>query len=360
MQLGCIAQSLRQAQGMHGLCVIFADTLLLACAGGNMVICGQINGKDTLMQLIVTAINKSYASVQAVKNISFQINSGEIFALLGPNGAGKSSIIRMLVGMTRPDSGSMIISYQDQQFDSVPRRLLGYLPEDRGLYPDKSIEKNLLYLAQLHGLSKRQALTEIAYWLDVFELAQRRGDELKQLSKGNQQKVQLIAAVLHQPALVILDEPFSGLDPINQEKVVEFLKQLKARGMTVILSAHQMAMVEKLADHMLLMAQGQAVLAGSLSQIQQQSQNQRQMKVAFSRAVSVDELHQLSAIATAQQLQPQQFLLGLSEHSKVSDALMQLLQLAEVTQVEMQNADLHQLYLAAMAKHQQQQAGVAA
>jgi ABC-2 type transport system ATP-binding protein len=303
------------------------------------------------MQLIVTAINKAYSSVQAVKNVSFHINSGEIFALLGPNGAGKSSIIRMLVGMTKPDSGSIMISYQSQHYDHVPRRLLGYLPEDRGLYSDKSIEKNLLYLAQLHGLSKSKALSEMDYWLDVFELTQRRHDELKQLSKGNQQKVQLIAAVLHQPALVILDEPFSGLDPINQEKVVLFLQQLKAKGMTVILSAHQMAMVEKLADHMLLMAQGQVVLAGTLQQIQQQSQNQRQMKVGFSSEVNTAQLEQLAAIVTVQQLQARHYLLTLAEQASVSDCLKQLLQYAELTQVEMQLADLHQLYLAAMARH---------
>ena len=303
------------------------------------------------MQLIVTAINKAYSSVQAVKNVSFHINSGEIFALLGPNGAGKSSIIRMLVGMTKPDSGSIMISYKDQHYDHVPRRLLGYLPEDRGLYPDKSIEKNLLYLAQLHGLSKSKALSEMDYWLDVFELTARRHDELKQLSKGNQQKVQLIAAVLHQPALVILDEPFSGLDPINQEKVVLFLQQLKAKGMTVILSAHQMAMVEKLADHMLLMAQGQVVLAGTLQQIQQQSQNQRQMKVGFSSEVNAAQLEQLAAVVTVQQLQARHYLLTLAEQAKVSDCLKLLLQYGELTQVEMQSADLHQLYLAAMARH---------
>lgn len=303
------------------------------------------------MQLIVTAINKAYSSVQAVKNVSFHINSGEIFALLGPNGAGKSSIIRMLVGMTKPDSGSIMISYQDQHYDHVPRRLLGYLPEDRGLYPDKSIEKNLLYLAQLHGLSKSKALTEMDYWLDVFELTERRHNELKQLSKGNQQKVQLIAAVLHQPALVILDEPFSGLDPINQEKVVLFLQQLKAKGMTVILSAHQMAMVEKLADHMLLMAQGQVVLAGTLQQIQQQSQNQRQMKVGFSSEVNAAQLEQLAAVVSVQHLQARHYLLTLAEQASVSDCLKQLLQYGELTQVEMQSADLHQLYLAAMARH---------
>lgn len=303
------------------------------------------------MQLIVTAINKAYSSVQAVKNVSFHINSGEIFVLLGPNGAGKSSIIRMLVGMTLPDSGSIMISYQDQHYDHVPRRLLGYLPEDRGLYPDKSIEKNLLYLAQLHGLTKSKALSEMDYWLDVFELTERRHHELKQLSKGNQQKVQLIAAVLHQPALVILDEPFSGLDPINQEKVVLFLQQLKAKGMTVILSAHQMAMVEKLADHMLLMSQGQVVLAGTLQQIQQQSQNQRQMKVGFSSEVNATQLEQLAAVVSVQQLQARHYLLTLAEQASVSDCLKQLLQYGELTQVEMQSADLHQLYLAAMARH---------
>lgn len=303
------------------------------------------------MQLIVTAISKAYASVQAVKQVSFQINSGEIFALLGPNGAGKSSIIRMLVGMTKPDHGSILVSYQDQHYDHVPRRLLGYLPEDRGLYPDKSIEKNLLYLAQLHGLSKAQALTEMDYWLEVFELTARRHDELKQLSKGNQQKVQLIAAVLHQPALVILDEPFSGLDPINQEKVVHFLKQLKARGMTVILSAHQMAMVEKLADHMLLMAQGQVVLAGTLAQIRDQSQNQRQMKVAFATAVSAEQLLQLPAVTDVVAADAQHWLLTLAESVSVAACLQQLLQLAELSQVEMLTADLHQLYLTAMAKH---------
>lgn len=303
------------------------------------------------MQLSVSAINKAYATVQAVQQVSFQIESGEIFALLGPNGAGKSSIIRMLVGMTKPDSGSIMISYQDQHFDHVPRRLLGYLPEDRGLYPDKSIEKNLLYLAQLHGLIKAAALTEMDAWLEVFDLTARRHDELKQLSKGNQQKVQLIAAVLHKPALVILDEPFSGLDPINQEKVVEFLKQLKARGMTVILSAHQMAMVEKLADHMLLMARGQVVLAGTLAQIRAQSQSQRQMKVGFASAVTPEQLQQLPAVAAVAALGAQHWLLTLSEAVSVAACLQQLLQLAELTQVEMQNADLHQLYLAAMAKH---------
>ncbi|WP_213999362.1 ATP-binding cassette domain-containing protein [Arsukibacterium sp.] len=304
------------------------------------------------MQLIVTAISKDYGPVAAVRQVSFQINSGDIFALLGPNGAGKSSIIRMLVGMTRPDSGSILVSHQDQHYDHVPRRLLGYLPEDRGLYPDKSIEKNLLYLAQLHGLSKQHALKEMAHWLDVFELTDRRQEDLKQLSKGNQQKVQLIAAVLHQPALVILDEPFSGLDPINQEKVVTFLKALKARGMTVILSAHQMAMVEKLADRMLLMAQGKAILSGTLADIQQQAGPQRQIHISCAGPVTAEQLRQWLPELDIELLTANRFVLRLSAEQSVSATLKRLVNELELTQVEMQSADLHQLYLMAMAEHQ--------
>ncbi|SNY60101.1 ABC-2 type transport system ATP-binding protein [Arsukibacterium tuosuense] len=307
------------------------------------------------MQLIVTAISKDYGPVAAVRQVSFQINSGNIFALLGPNGAGKSSIIRMLVGMTRPDSGSILVSHQDQHYDHVPRRLLGYLPEDRGLYPDKSIEKNLLYLAQLHGLSKQQALKEMAHWLDVFELTDRRLEDLKQLSKGNQQKVQLIAAVLHQPALVILDEPFSGLDPINQEKVVTFLKALKARGMTVILSAHQMAMVEKLADHMLLMAQGKAILSGTLADIQQQAGPQRQIHISCAGPVTAEQLQQWLPELDIELLTANRFVLRLSAGQSVSATLKRLVNELELTQVEMQSADLHQLYLTAMAEHQRRE-----
>ncbi|WP_245861720.1 ABC transporter ATP-binding protein [Arsukibacterium tuosuense] len=303
----------------------------------------------------MTAISKDYGPVAAVRQVSFQINSGNIFALLGPNGAGKSSIIRMLVGMTRPDSGSILVSHQDQHYDHVPRRLLGYLPEDRGLYPDKSIEKNLLYLAQLHGLSKQQALKEMAHWLDVFELTDRRLEDLKQLSKGNQQKVQLIAAVLHQPALVILDEPFSGLDPINQEKVVTFLKALKARGMTVILSAHQMAMVEKLADHMLLMAQGKAILSGTLADIQQQAGPQRQIHISCAGPVTAEQLQQWLPELDIELLTANRFVLRLSAGQSVSATLKRLVNELELTQVEMQSADLHQLYLTAMAEHQRRE-----
>lgn len=306
------------------------------------------------MQIAVSAIEKAYATVSAVRGVSFTIASGEIFALLGPNGAGKSSIIRMLVGMTQPDNGTIEINHQGQVYYHVPRRHLGYLPEDRGLYPDKSVEKNLLYLAQLHGLSKAQALQEMSHWLEIFELTERRKEDLKQLSKGNQQKVQLIAAVIHQPALVILDEPFSGLDPINQEKVVDFLKTLRAKGMTVILSAHQMAMVEKLADRMLLMAKGQIVLAGTLAEIRQQAQPKPEVVIETEQAVSREQLALLLPELPVTQHTPTRFSVFLPAAAHLSACLQQLLSQLSVQSVSMQTPDLHQLYLTAMAAHQQE------
>lgn len=307
------------------------------------------------MHITVTEIEKSYATVNAVRGVSFTINTGEIFALLGPNGAGKSSIIRMLVGMTRPDRGTIAITHQQAHYDHVPRRYLGYLPEDRGLYPDKSVEKNLLYLAQLHGLSKAQAQLEMNHWLEIFDLTERRKEDLKQLSKGNQQKVQLIAAVIHKPALVILDEPFSGLDPINQEKVVEFLKTLRTKGMTVILSAHQMAMVEKLADRMLLMAKGQMVLAGTLLDIKQQAQPKPVVVIETQQAVTAAELAILLPDYTVSMQSEHRFSMTLPSTAMLSSCLQTLLREFTVQSVSMQNPDLHQLYLTAMSAHQQEE-----
>ncbi|MCB5228306.1 ATP-binding cassette domain-containing protein [Alishewanella sp. 16-MA] len=305
------------------------------------------------MRIAVSAIEKSYATVQAVRGVSFTIEPGEIFALLGPNGAGKSSIIRMLVGMTLPDIGTIQVEYQQQRYNHIPRRQLGYLPEDRGLYPDKSVEKNLLYLAQLHGLSKATAQQQMTHWLEVFELTERRHEDLKQLSKGNQQKVQLIAAVIHRPAVVILDEPFSGLDPLNQEKVVAFLKELRQQGMTVILSAHQMAMVEKLADRMLLMAKGKVVLAGTLAEIRLQAQPKQVVLIETEQAVSEDSLASVLADEHWQWQSSHSFSVTLANSTDLTHCLQRVLDSFTVRAVTMQAADLHQLYVSAMAEHQQ-------
>lgn len=307
-------------------------------------------------QIEVLNVTKQYTSVTAVNGLSFHVEQGEIFALLGPNGAGKSSLVRMLVGFTEPDSGEIKVLVAGASLHAIPAQHLGYLPEDRGLYPEKSVLENLLYFARLRGVNKPLAIERIDFWLGKFDLTERKQEKLKALSKGNQQKVQLITAVIHEPSVVLLDEPFSGLDPINQEKVVVFLSELRAKGMTVILSAHQMAMVEKLADRMLLMNKGEAVLYGSLSDIRQQMNIGAKLIVGFGTQVSVSQLQSLLTDCDIEALDNERFSIVLAAGGSLSAAMKELAGVGELTYLASEQQDLHQLYLHAIESHQRQHA----
>ena len=215
--------------------------------------------------LDVRSVRKRFASVQAVSDLTLTVRPGEIFALLGPNGAGKSTLLRMLVGITRPDEGS--VRWPSLGVDRLPPAALGYLPEDRGLYQDMPLVAVLTYFGSLRGLAPAAAQRAAEHWLDRLELLPRAKEKVGTLSKGNQQKVQFAAAVLHRPACAILDEPFSGLDPLNQELFLRLVTELRDQGTTVILSAHQMSLVERLADHVFIMHHGREVLSGTLPEI---------------------------------------------------------------------------------------------
>ncbi|MGO4892210.1 ABC transporter ATP-binding protein [Flavobacterium sp. W21_SRS_FM6] len=303
------------------------------------------------MELEVQQICKQYAQVQAINRLSFGVKKGEIFALLGPNGAGKSSLIRMLSGFTQADSGQIKVSISNRYYPYIPSHALGYLPEDRGLYPEKSVLKNIVYFAQLNGVDKMAAIKEAKYWLERFDLLDRIDAQLKSLSKGNQQKVQLITAVIHQPSWVILDEPFSGLDPINQEKVVQFLAELKAKGMTVILSAHQMAMVEKLADRMLLLNKGQCVFYGTLHAIRQQAKVSGVLTAKFSENIDEKRITSLLEDSAYQLIDSHTLRINLSNQHVLNDLLLILPGLGELVSLHSEKLDLHQLYLSAIANH---------
>ncbi|HEY1377255.1 MAG TPA: ATP-binding cassette domain-containing protein, partial [Gemmataceae bacterium] len=223
--------------------------------------------------LTVRDVTKTYATVRAVDGVSFAVRPGEIFALLGPNGAGKTSLVRMLLGILDQDAGD--IEYRLDADGPVvwpdPSEM-GYLPEDRGLYKDIPVLRTLVYFGVLRGMRRSAARAAALDWLGRMGLADRAGVKLDALSKGNQQKVQFISAVLHRPAFAILDEPFSGLDPLNQEMFARFIRGLRDDGMTVLLSAHQMQLVEKLADRVLLMNHGRTVLAGTVDELRRQTQ----------------------------------------------------------------------------------------
>jgi len=215
--------------------------------------------------LVLERISKTYGDVRAVSALSLAVPPGTIYGLLGPNGAGKTTTIRMILDIIKPDEGSIRILGES---DPDRRRdLVGYLPEERGLHRKMKVREVLLYFGRLHDVSRDQLKTEAERWLERLGLAERANDKVEALSKGMQQKVQLIATFLHQPRVIVLDEPFSGLDPVNVDLVREIILELRQRGAALLLSTHQMEMVERLCDAICLIDHGRAVLQGTLAQV---------------------------------------------------------------------------------------------
>jgi ABC-2 type transport system ATP-binding protein len=210
-------------------------------------------------------VRKCYDDFVAVDDLSLTIAPGEIFGLLGPNGAGKTSTLRMMIGITRPDAGN--IQMFGESFYRQHLQRVGYLPEERGLYRKMKLQEHLVFLAELRGMHAREAASRVTEWCERLELTSWLQNKVEDLSKGMQQKVQFIAALLHDPELIIMDEPFSGLDPANALALKDTLLELKKAGRTILFSTHRMDQVEKLCDNICLINHGRAVLQGELKKI---------------------------------------------------------------------------------------------
>jgi len=215
----------------------------------------------------VSHIAKSFGETQAVADVSFNVKRGEIFGLLGPNGAGKTTAIRMILDIFKPDKGKVAV-LGGSITEEVKERI-GYMPEERGLYQDTTLERCLIYLAKLKGVGS-ELQRDLDNLLERFDLAEHKGKKVKELSKGMQQKAQIINTILHQPELVIIDEPFTALDPLNVQLVKELIRELRDRGTAIMMSTHQMHQVEELCDRILLIDEGRDMLYGNLSEIRQQ------------------------------------------------------------------------------------------
>jgi ABC-2 type transport system ATP-binding protein len=213
----------------------------------------------------LAGVTKAYESKVAVNNLSLSIEAGQMFGLLGPNGAGKTSSIRMMMGITVPDSGQVQLFDKPFARNSLDR--VGYLPEERGLYKKMKVLDQLVFFGQLHGLAAEDARTRAIDWAKRMEIDNSLAKKTEELSKGMQQKIQFIATLLHEPGLIVMDEPFSGLDPINAVLVEQTLLDLKAQGRAILFSTHRMEQVEKLCDSICLINNGEAVLAGNLREI---------------------------------------------------------------------------------------------
>lgn len=218
--------------------------------------------------LQIKDVVKTYDNYIAVNNVSFDMPEGCIFGMLGPNGAGKSSLIRMITTITRPDSGK--IYFNGEPLNSNHPAQIGYMPEERGLYKKMKVGEQLLYLAQLKGLSRDEAIKQIRYWFDRFDIADWWNKKVEELSKGMQQKIQFVTTVLHKPKLLILDEPFSGLDPVNANLLKDEIYALHKQGTSIIFSTHRMEQVEEICDKIVLINRGKNVLYGDVKDIKQQ------------------------------------------------------------------------------------------
>ncbi len=218
-----------------------------------------------MSSVCLSNVFKRFGDVQAVSDVSFEVFPGEIFGMLGPNGAGKTTTIRMMMDIFRPDSGQ--IEILGGKLDEPKKRRIGYLPEERGLYKDLSLEQTLVFLATLKGLTEREARRRLASWLERLDLYEHRMKKIQELSKGMQQKAQLIVALVHEPDLIVVDEPFSGLDPINTRLIKDIMEEQRQAGRTIIMSTHQMNQVEALCNRIVLIDHGHSVLYGEVDKI---------------------------------------------------------------------------------------------
>ncbi|HEY7527331.1 MAG TPA: ATP-binding cassette domain-containing protein [Candidatus Limnocylindria bacterium] len=217
------------------------------------------------MSLVIDHVSKQFGPIAALDGVTFRVEPGRIFGLLGANGAGKTTCMRIVLDILRPDSGS--VTWQGTANTHLPRRTWGYLPEERGLYLRMRVMDVLRYFASLYGVSRADATREVEDWLDRFRIPEYRDRKVEELSKGNQQKIQFIAAILHDPEVLIMDEPFSGLDPVNSQLLKEAFLEMRDRGKTLIFSTHQMETVEELCEAIAIIDRGRVVVSGSVRDV---------------------------------------------------------------------------------------------
>src|SRR6266699_5313365 len=230
------------------------------------------------MSLQVEHVNKWFGQFQAIKDLSMEVKEGVIFGFLGANGAGKTTTMRMILDLFRPDSGQN--TWNGSEVREVPRHMWGYMPEERGLYPKMRVDEQLLFLGRLNGLAKQDAEKELTEWLERFQISANRKKKIEELSKGNQQKVQFLATILHDPTILVMDEPFSGLDPVNANVLKEAFLEMHSRGKTIIFSTHQLEQVEELCQDIVIINKGQSIVQGSVQEVKrQQGRNVARLKL---------------------------------------------------------------------------------
>jgi len=291
---------------------------------------------ETLVEL--DRVSKSYEAKAAVHDLSLKIEAGSMFGLLGPNGAGKTSTIRMMIGITLPDSGSVSLFGKPLGDGSLKR--VGYLPEERGLYKKMKVIDQLVFLAELRGLGALEAKRRAQQWCERLQIADSIDKKTEELSKGMQQKIQFISTLLHDPELIIMDEPFSGLDPVNAMLLQDTLLELKKQGNAVLFSTHRMDQVEKLCDSICLINRGEAVLSGGMREVKSRYERNRVI-VQFEGS---DEFLKHPAIAEAKSYAGHAEI-KLKPHANAQDLLKTAAATATITKFELVEPSLEEIFI---------------
>jgi ABC-2 type transport system ATP-binding protein len=286
----------------------------------------------------LAGVTKAYENKVAVDNLSLSIDAGQMFGLLGPNGAGKTSSIRMMMGITIPDSGRVSLFGKPFERESLNR--VGYLPEERGLYKKMKVLDQLVYFGQLHGLAAEEARKRATAWAARMEIAEVLNKKTEELSKGMQQKIQFIASLLHDPGLIVMDEPFSGLDPVNAVLVERTLLELKDQGKAILFSTHRMDQVEKLCDSICLINNGQAVLAGKV----------REIKATYERNRVIVEFEGSSDFLNSEEIAEAKNFSGhaeirLREHGNAQKLLHEAAAVAAIYRFELVEPSLEEIFI---------------
>ncbi len=292
--------------------------------------------------LELRGVRKAFGDFVAVDDVSLAVPPGSVFGLLGQNGAGKTTSIRMMMDILAPDRGEVFFFGRARRPEDLRR--VGYLPEERGLYRKMTVTDHLLFFAELHGVERRRALKLIADWLERVELASWAKAKVEALSKGMQQKIQLVGTILHDPEILILDEPFSGLDPLAQALFKDLIADFKARGRTILFSTHILEQAEKLCDHICLISHGKVILAGELAAIKRERGGN-----VFRLATRGDKALVAATPGVAEVLdQPSGLRLVLAPHAQPAAVLRALVERVDVTDFRSEEPDLETLFIQAV------------
>ncbi len=292
--------------------------------------------------LSVTDLRKTYGSTKALDGVTFDVKPGEIFGLIGPNGAGKTTTIRIALGILEPDSGT--VHFNGEELTVGMKDRLAYLPEERGLYRKSKVIDVLVYFAGLRNIHPQEARKRALQWLQKFELSGVANHKVDELSKGMQQKVQFVSCLLHEPELLILDEPFSGLDPVNQIVMKDMISEMKMKGKTIVFSTHQMEQAEKLCDRICLINKGRVVLYGELGDVKRKYGNDTihmEFEGDSSRLKSLDQIASMDLYENYAEIRTKE---GMSRQ----EFLKQAVSLVDVTKFSVEEASLNSIFIDAV------------